>query len=259
MVLLNSHRLVYPMVLGNNIQGVCFFSLTGLLPSLVFFSKLVKLRNRFVTPRQTVHPSDVVPRHHSYNAHCFNVWMVWAVPVSLAATWGIAIWLASDYVAFFSSGYWDGSLLPVVSHILFYSDVSDRAFPLSGCPIRGSPGLSLLTTHRSLSQLTTPFIVFWRQGIHHKPLVAWSQVFADYFGYPCYNMQLLKIKSSVKLKYSKKYSSLTHISNYILELSFIFLNYYIFELSSLVETSGIEPPTSYLQGRRSPIWATSPR
>jgi hypothetical protein len=41
-----------------------------------------------------------------------------------------------------------------------------------GFPIRESPDRRLLAAPRSLSQLTTPFIASWRQGIHRVPLVA---------------------------------------------------------------------------------------
>jgi hypothetical protein len=41
-----------------------------------------------------------------------------------------------------------------------------------GYPIRESPDRRLLAAPRSLSQLTTPFVVSWRQGIHRVPLVA---------------------------------------------------------------------------------------
>jgi hypothetical protein len=44
--------------------------------------------------------------------------------------------------------------------------------PAAGCPIRESPDRRLLAAPRSLSQLTTPFIASWRQGIHRVPLVA---------------------------------------------------------------------------------------
>ena len=47
-----------------------------------------------------------------------------------------------------------------------------RGVPSRGCPIRKSPGQSLFAAHRGFSQLTTPFIDFWRQGIHRTPLVA---------------------------------------------------------------------------------------
>lgn len=51
MVLPNSHRLVYPAVLGNSIQRVWFFLSTGLLPSTVILSRFIRLRRKFVTLR----------------------------------------------------------------------------------------------------------------------------------------------------------------------------------------------------------------
>jgi hypothetical protein len=42
-----------------------------------------------------------------------------------------------------------------------------------GCPIRKSPDQRLLAAPRSLSQLTTSFIVSWRQGIHRMLLLSW--------------------------------------------------------------------------------------
>ena len=41
-----------------------------------------------------------------------------------------------------------------------------------GFPHSGIPGSTLAAAYRGLSQLTTPFIAFQRQGIHHAPLVA---------------------------------------------------------------------------------------
>jgi hypothetical protein len=45
------------------------------------------------------------------------------------------------------------------------------ALPGTGFPIRKSPGQGLFATTRGLSQLTTSFIAFLCQGIHHVPLV----------------------------------------------------------------------------------------
>ncbi len=44
-------------------------------------------------------------------------------------------------------------------------------FTVVGFPIRKSPGQSLFAALRGLSQLTTSFIAFFCQGIHHAPLV----------------------------------------------------------------------------------------
>ena len=76
---------------------------------------------------------------------------VWAVPVSLAATWGIAI-------AFSSSGYLDVSVPRVCLH--YPMDAGKDTVPLRtvGSPIRKSPDQSLLTAPRSISVLVPSFI-----------------------------------------------------------------------------------------------------
>jgi hypothetical protein len=51
-----------------------------------------------------------------------------------------------------------------------YSDERNRCSHLLGFPIRKSPDHSLLAASRSLSQLTTSFIAFLRQGIHTHAL-----------------------------------------------------------------------------------------
>ena len=51
---------------------------------------------------------------------------------------------------------------------------STQAFPWVGFPIRASTDQCLTTTSRGLSQLSTPFIGSWRQGIHRWLFVAWK-------------------------------------------------------------------------------------
>ncbi len=46
------------------------------------------------------------------------------------------------------------------------------ALPHGGSPIRASAAHSLLAAPRGFSQLATPFLASWRQGIHRPPLVA---------------------------------------------------------------------------------------
>ena len=58
---------------------------------------------------------------------------------------------------------------------LYIQPRDDTALPVPGFPIRKSPGQSLLTAHRGLSQLATSFIAFRCQGIHHVPFPAWPQ------------------------------------------------------------------------------------
>ena len=52
------------------------------------------------------------------------------------------------------------------------SGSDERALPRPGSPIRASPDRCLLAAPRGLSQLATPFVASWRQGIHRSPLVA---------------------------------------------------------------------------------------
>ena len=52
------------------------------------------------------------------------------------------------------------------------SGPDERALPRPGFPIRASPDRCLLAAPRGLSQLATPFVASWRQGIHRSPLVA---------------------------------------------------------------------------------------
>ena len=76
---------------------------------------------------------------------------VWAVPVSLAATQGIAF-------AFSSSGYLDVSVPRVCLHYPMYSGKDTAPLRAVGSPIRKSPDQSLLTAPRSISVLVPSFI-----------------------------------------------------------------------------------------------------
>jgi len=77
---------------------------------------------------------------------------VWALPLSLAATWGIS-------VDFSSSGYLDVSV-PRVGSL-----AGDRTLLLPGCPIRTSVDLRMRAPPHGLSQLATSFIACPRLGI----------------------------------------------------------------------------------------------
>ena len=90
---------------------------------------------------------------------------VWALSISLAATLEIE-------VSFFSSGYLDVSVPPVVSTRPIYSGGSAWTLLHAGSPIRKSAGQSVNATNRSLSQLITSFIGFLCQGIHRVPLIS---------------------------------------------------------------------------------------
>ena len=53
-----------------------------------------------------------------------------------------------------------------------YSQELEQVLPHSGYPIRKSPGHSVFTALRGLSQLATSFIAYWHQGIHYALFVA---------------------------------------------------------------------------------------
>ena len=84
--------------------------------------------------------------------------LVWALPVSLAATQGVS-------VDFFSSGYLDVSVRRVSLLTMLFLQIA-------GCPIRRYMVLCLLAAPHVFSQLTASFVVAERQGIHRMPLLA---------------------------------------------------------------------------------------
>jgi hypothetical protein len=53
-----------------------------------------------------------------------------------------------------------------------YSHELEQVLSHSGYPIRKSPGQSVFTALRGLSQLATSFIAYWHQGIHYVLFVA---------------------------------------------------------------------------------------
>ena len=77
--------------------------------------------------------------------------LVWANPVSLAATQGIAI-------AFSSSGYLDVSVPRVCLPYPMYSGKDSILLKIEGFPIRKSLDQSLLTAPQSISVLVPSFI-----------------------------------------------------------------------------------------------------
>ena len=94
---------------------------------------------------------------------------VWALPFSLATTQGIII-------IFFSSSYLDVSVQRVDFHIAMDNTPSVCwVVPFGNLRI-----YRLCAAPRSLSQLTTSFIVSKSQGIHHTPLSALKELLLVY-------------------------------------------------------------------------------
>ena len=119
-----------------------------------------------------------------------------------------------------------------------------------GFPIRKFSDQNLHTAPRNLSQYITSFFGFQCQGIRHTPLNAWFMHRKKF----CVESNFLNI-------HLFEYLLIVHI----LEQSDIDIdnNYKIFTCKItkcflLVEDSGIEPLTSWMQIRRSPSWANPP-
>ena len=89
---------------------------------------------------------------------------VWALPISLATTFGISFDV-------FSLSYLDGSVHSVSLYlsILFKSVMIGSLLP--GYPIRLSPDQRICAPPRSFSQLITAFFAGRLQDIHHKPIL----------------------------------------------------------------------------------------
>ena len=159
-----------------------------------------------------------------------------------------------------------------------------------GFPIRKSPDRSSFAAPRSLSQLITSFIGSWCQGIPLALFLAWP--------FKAFALQVHTIKKSPNLVlYNSRIMQAHMFEVYIAKIVFLpnfFKNKFPFMLPShnciiitmfsfqgafwislsrnsmkhliqgvsvnllLVESTGIEPVTSCLQGRRSPSWANPP-
>ena len=104
---------------------------------------------------------------HRATAAAYHARRVWALPRSLAATYGIV-------VTFFSSGYLDVSVHRLPSGRPIYSAAGGGAFTPPGFPIRKSPDQSSIAAPRGVSPLTASFIGPLPQGIHRAPFTAWK-------------------------------------------------------------------------------------
>ena len=104
----------------------------------------------------------------SYNPHEAGTSWVWALPRSLATTYGIIVYfLFLRVLRCFSSPR-------SPPHISGY-----QAFSLMGCPIRKSPGQWIFAPCRGLSQLITSFIACESLGIRHTPFPTFARTAAN--------------------------------------------------------------------------------
>ena len=130
-----------------------------------------------------------------------------------------------------------------------------------GFPIRKFSDQNLHTAPRNLSQYITSFIGFQCQGIRHTPLNAWfmhRKKFCVESNF-VWNVHLFEHSMIVHLF---EQSDIDIVWLFLLfeqsKLIFIIYNLKKLKVSKLVEDSGIEPLTSWMQIRRSPSWANPP-
>ena len=165
MVLPASRRISrVPRYLGIRNKQTFPFCLRDFHPLWSDLSRSLRLCKSFFTARHgriRILSDPATPRPQRNRAY---MCAVWALSLSLAATQGISI-------DFFSWRYLDVSVPSVRSTLPIDSAGSDSALPEPGFPIRTSPGLRSFAPHRGLSQLTTSFIAYSCQGIHHMLLV----------------------------------------------------------------------------------------
>ncbi len=98
----------------------------------------------------------------------FNIYSVWALSGSLAATTEIT-------VVFSSWGYLDVSVHLVSFWSLCIQLQMSWDYPRRVSPFRNLRIKACLAASRSLSQLTASFFASWHQGIHRLLLIAWPQ------------------------------------------------------------------------------------
>ena len=105
------------------------------------------------------------PMSRPHNPETTEVVPVWAVPRSLATTYGITI-------VFFSCGYLDVSVPRVRLMWLWIHHTMTEHYLCRVSPFGNLRIKARLTAPRSLSQFTASFIASLCLGIHRTPLVA---------------------------------------------------------------------------------------
>ncbi len=114
---------------------------------------------------QTVLLPFINPTSRPHNPDTTEVVLVWAGPLSLAATYGITF-------VFFSCGYLDVSVPRVRSMYLWIQYTVTEHYLCRVSPF-GHPRIKArLTAPRGFSQFTASFIASLCLGIHRTPLVA---------------------------------------------------------------------------------------
>ena len=157
-----------PRYLGSCPGGRRSFRLRGCHPLWL------RLSSRYSTKRPVCNlpgnpygPEDTSRNPARTTDTAFNIRTVWAGPLSLAATYGVAVcFLFLGVLRCFNS---PGSP-PWPMH-----SARDHLGSPGGVSPFGDPRVSLLPANRGLSQVATSFIASWCLGIHHTPLLAWPK------------------------------------------------------------------------------------
>ena len=138
--------LLLPPYSGTSSRKSGRLSPTGLSPSVALLSRQLRLDAGLVTSRLTPDEAPQPRPHKATGLGC------------------------SPFARHYSGNRVRFLFLGVLRW--FTSPGSPSAPKRWGCPIREPPDLRLFTPPRSLSQLATPFLASWCQGIHRGPLVA---------------------------------------------------------------------------------------
>ncbi len=154
-----------PVVLGNPTQGVSRIYPTGLSPSVVRLSRRFGYARDLSLPVPTAIGAGQAPRPRRHNACGLSRDVGLGCSLFARRYWGNrGCFLFLRVLRCFSSPRWPPAPMDSAQDL---PRLVER-----GCPIRESPDWRLCATTRGLSQLTTPFIACWCQGIHRIPLVA---------------------------------------------------------------------------------------
>ena len=165
-----------PGVLGHLAQGVHSPFAYGAITLYGQAFQPCSARGWICNSPASLRPRPARPRYPAWATPAgFDTHAVWAPPLSLAATQGIATPALRQerqphrlVLLSFPGGTEMFHFPPFASA----KEADTGALPPVGFPIRESPDHSLLAAPRGLSQLATPFIASRRQGIHRMPLVA---------------------------------------------------------------------------------------
>jgi hypothetical protein len=127
--------------------------------------QILRLTVGLVTPRRVRSSSDPAPQRPTGNACGLSRRSsLGSSPFARRYLGNRGCFLVLEVLRCFSSLGWPPPPMD--------SAADTRALPRVGSPIRASADQCLLAASRGLSQLATPFIASWRQGIHRPPLVA---------------------------------------------------------------------------------------